>query len=74
MKYFGPKHGRKVVGERLIFWVIVPTVANVLVFIYYIVSSLCCSDQTKDDDEVKSKKVDSKPEPSEKKKDVAPTA
>lgn len=26
--YFGPKLGSKLVGHRLIFWVIVPTVLN----------------------------------------------
>ena len=32
--YFGPKIGRKVIGERVLFWIIVPAVLNGLVVFY----------------------------------------
>ena len=39
--YFGPKLGSKLVGHRLIFWVIVPTVLNGLFLVYLVLDCLC---------------------------------
>ena len=52
-KYFGPTIGRKVVGFRLIFWVIVPVVLNGLVILYLLISCLCCQNSDKNFEEKK---------------------
>ena len=39
--YFGPKVGKKLVGERLIFWIIVPVVLNTIFAVYMLCSCLC---------------------------------
>ena len=39
--YFGPKVGPKVIGERVIFWFLVPAVLNILVVLYLTASCLC---------------------------------
>ena len=41
--YFGPKVGKKTIGHRLIFWIIVPVVLNALALLYCIFRCLCCS-------------------------------
>ena len=39
---FGPQVGRKIIGQRLIFWIIVPTVLNGLV-VFYLTARCICS-------------------------------
>ena len=62
VKHFGPKVGRKVVGFRLIFWVIVPVVLNGLVLLYLLISSVCScccrNDKEVEEKEVKRAKVE----------------
>ena len=41
--YFGPTLGRKIIGHRLIFWIIVPAALNGIVLLYCILSACCCS-------------------------------
>mmetsp|Transcript_35537 Transcript_35537/g.43557 ORF Transcript_35537/g.43557 Transcript_35537/m.43557 type:complete len:226 (-) Transcript_35537:136-813(-) len=48
--YFGPKVGKKQVGNRILFWIIVPTIA----LTYELLSCLCC--KAKKDDKKKKKK------------------
>ena len=55
--YFGPKIGRKVIGERVLFWIIVPAVLNGLVVFYLtaqcICSCICGGGRSKDNSEIK---------------------
>lgn len=49
--YFGPQQGRKAIGERLIFWIIVPVVLNSLFFLWLLSTCLCrccCGSKAKD--------------------------
>lgn len=39
--YFGPTQGRKVIGERIIFWIILPVVLNSLFFMWLLTTCLC---------------------------------
>ena len=55
VKYFGPKHGRKVVGERLIFWIIVPTIVNGSIAIYLLLGWLCGSAEPAEESSTSSK-------------------
>ena len=46
---FGPKVGRKVVGERLIFWILIPVVLNGIVVLLLTLNCLCkCMSGTSD--------------------------
>jgi len=41
--YFGPEVGRKTIGERLIFWIIVPFVLNGAFFLWLLCGCLCAA-------------------------------
>lgn len=59
--YFGPKVGRKTIGERLLLWIIVPVVLNALFFLWILTRCLCncCSEKKSTDSS-----AEAKPKPS----------